>query len=300
MKYPAHFLMSPPDYLHIPEIVEDVPVANDFSRAGYASYMQDPAGFIARAATQWTELRDKMLQAGAIVTYVPPSPIAFDGAFVADASLTLWRNGRPHTMLSQFANAPRAPEIANHQACLQAVFGDRLVLQSSSLSCEGSGDVVYDPARHCLWAGYTTDTDCAAGRTQKATHAMLADFFGMPVHSLAVNRPFFHVDTCFAPLPGGQVLIWPEGLQADALVTIRAFIPADQIVTVSRADAYAFGCNLVAVSSDILVMPQVSDNLRRTLEHFGYTVLMCDVSQFIACGGAIHCLTNPLHLGDVP
>ncbi len=298
MMGPAHFLMSPPDFLRIPDATGTAPVANAFSVDGYATYTRDPAGFVARGQDQWAGLHATFLQAGAIISLLPPTPDAFDGAFVADASLTVWKNGRPHTLLSHFTNAPRTPEIAAHKACLETIFGTQLSIQQAPLPCEGSGDVIYDPVRKCLWAGYTTGTDWAGGRTQRAVHDVLADIFGLPVHSMAVQRPFFHLDTCFTPLPGGQVLVWPDGLQLSALDTLRAHIPADSIVTISRGDAHAFGCNLVAVSPDVLVTTVISDDLRRTLERMGYTVLMADVSQFIACGGAVHCLTNPLHLGE--
>lgn len=298
MSLPPHFLMSPPDYLRIPAPDADAPLANAFSVEGYAAYASDPSGFVARAQDQWVELHHTFLRAGAIITLVPPAQDAFDGAFVADASLTLWCDGRPHVLLSQFTNAPRAPEGAHHKACLQTLFGERLTLQQAALPCEGAGDVLYDPARKCLWAGYTTGTDWAGGRTQLAAHSALADFFGLKVHSLAVQRPFFHLDTCFAPLPGGQLLLWPEGLQDSARETLRAF--TTDIICISREDAYAFACNVVAVAPDVLVTPRICDDLRRTLEHHGYTVLMADVSAFIACGGAVHCLTNPLHLGESP
>ncbi|MES2728515.1 MAG: arginine deiminase-related protein [Pseudomonadota bacterium] len=296
MKRPSHFLMSPPDYLGMPEAGDEP--ANDFSRRNHESYTRDPAAFIVTAQDQWTALRDTLLQTGALISYLPPLPGAIDGAFTADASVTLWRDGHPHVILSQFANVPRQVETTHRRAGLTALWGDKMRVANAAFACEGSGDILYDPHRGCLWAGYTVDPSRAGGRTDHRAHAELATFFDMPVTSLAVKRPFFHLDTCFSPLPNGHVMVWPEGLQPQSWDVVKTMIPPAQMIVVDKEDAYALACNIIAATPDTLVTSLISDTLRQALEKCGYTVLPVDVGQFIQCGGGVHCLTNPLHLGD--
>jgi len=101
---------------------------------------------------------------------------------------------------------------------------------------------------------------------------------------------FYHLDTCFCPLSGGEVLYYPPAFTPASLAEIRRRIPASQLIEASDADAAALCVNAVSIGRTI-VMARAPAALKRKLETRGYRVAEVDLAPFILSGGAAFCLT---------
>ncbi len=56
---------------------------------------------------------------------------------------------------------------------------------------------------------------------------------------------FYHLDTCFCPLTGGEVLFYPPAFTPDSLALIHAHVAPEQRLEASAEDAAAFCVNAV-------------------------------------------------------
>jgi N-dimethylarginine dimethylaminohydrolase len=68
---------------------------------------------------------------------------------------------------------------------------------------EGAGDAIYDPLRKLMWMGW-------GQRSSRAAHHTIEQAFGIPTLSLELVSPqFYHLDTAFCLLSGGDILCHP-------------------------------------------------------------------------------------------
>ncbi|PCI00816.1 MAG: hypothetical protein COB76_02645, partial [Alphaproteobacteria bacterium] len=139
------------------------------------------------------------------------------------------------------------------------------------------------------------------GRSDIRAHKGLEAVTGVPVVSMAVKEPFFHIDTCMTPLTNGHIIAYKDGMKPEAFENLMqegfkryGMDPEEYLILVSKEDAENYACNLVCVGNNI-IMPQVSDGLQDRLKSKGYEVTCLDMSVFINDGGAMHCLTNNLN-----
>lgn len=155
---------------------------------------------------------------------------------------------------------------------------------------EGEGDAVFNATGDHLWAAH-------GSRTCKQSHRHLADAWHTPVTSLKLVDPrFFHLDLCFVPLSGGELLYFPEAFDADSLAKIEAAYDVDKRIVVSELEAVQFGCNVINVGRHIL-MGKVDSDLAQRLKNYGYNVTELDLSEFILGGGSAKSLV--LRLSDM-
>jgi N-dimethylarginine dimethylaminohydrolase len=229
-------------------------------------------------------LRAALQRAGARVETVPAQSGLPDLVFTANAAMVL--DGK--VLLARF----RHPERQGEEAPFRAAFRDlkargvvREILDlPAGLRHEGAGDGLWDAARQLFWTGYGQRSDHAAG-------AAIAAAFERPVVALELASPrFYHLDTCFRPLSGGEVLYYPPAFTAAALSRIDANVaPADRLVATDE-DAAAFCVNAVCIERTI-VMARAPAALRQRLEARGYRVVEIDLDPFILSGGAAFCMT---------
>jgi N-dimethylarginine dimethylaminohydrolase len=115
--------------------------------------------------------------------------------------------------------------------------------------------------------------------------------FGQEVVGLELASPrYYHLDTCFCPLAGGQVLYYPAAFTAAALATIRLRVPEAQRIEATDAEAEAFCVNAVNLDTRI-VMARAPQSLKRKLDACGYSLTEVDLAPFILSGGAAYCMT---------
>jgi N-dimethylarginine dimethylaminohydrolase len=244
----------------------------------------DAARHARAARSAFGALVDALKATGASVEIVAGARGLPDMVFAANAAVVL--DGR--ALVGRFRPAERRGEEAEYLAAFSALKArgllNEVVQICPGVFQEGAGDAIWDASRGCFWTGYGQRSDRAAGDA-------IADFFGREVIALELASPrFYHLDTCFCPLSGGEVLYYPPAFTPAALAAIRSRVQADRLIEASDAAAAALCVNAVSIA-DTVVMAKAPDALRRALQARGYRVAEVDLSPFILSGGAAFCLT---------
>ena len=101
---------------------------------------------------------------------------------------------------------------------------------------------------------------------------------------------FYHLDTCFCPLSGGEVLFYPPAFTPEGLALIHEHVAPEQRLVASAEDAAAFCVNAVNIDRTV-VMARAPDHVRGLLTERGYAVRDVDLDPFILSGGGAYCMT---------
>lgn len=254
-------------------------------------WMQGQVGRVDRdrATRQWKNLRATLAEL-ATVEVIEPGPGLPDMVFTANAGLLVDDVFVP----SNF----RVPERDGEVPLFNRWFADRgykIVELPHDQPFEGEGDALFHPGQPLLWAGYGVRSGIEA-------HPTLTDIFNVEVVSLRlVDQRFYHLDTCFYPLPDGRAVYFPSAFDDRSLQELRRRIPVDKRIEVGEEDALQFTCNCVRLG-DTLVTNYASDALKKQLRGWGYEVRTSPVDEFMLAGGAAKCLTLLLQqdLGPAP
>jgi len=265
------YLMCPPEWYDVNYVINPWMAGN----------LHRPARDVVFA--QWKDLYQH-LQRIADVRLLPARKGSPDMVFVAHAALV--QHGV--AAIASFAHKQREPEEEHLRKWLQDV-GFLLWETPRETSFEGEGDAIFDEHGDHLWAAHGV-------RTCKQSHKHVADAWHVGVTSLHLVDPrFFHLDMCFQPLSGGQVLYFPEAFDAASLNKIEAAYPEDKRIVVSELEATQFACNLINVGDNI-IMGRVETDLAQRLRRFGYSIVETDLSEFQRGGGSAKALA--LRLSD--
>ncbi len=125
-------------------------------------------------------------------------------------------------------------------------------------------------------------------RSDVRSHEYLAEKLDCLAISLdLVNDRFYHVDTCFCPLPDGRAFYFPGAFDDYGRRAIQQHVA--EYLEVQEDEAAHFACNAVVLGKDI-VLPEGCPNLYRGLEGWGYRTHPLPMSEFIKAGGACKCL----------
>jgi N-dimethylarginine dimethylaminohydrolase len=158
---------------------------------------------------------------------------------------------------------------------------------------EGAGDCLWDAARGLFWVA-------SGPRSSPASAAVITRTFGRPVVDmpLATER-YYHLDTCFCPLSGGEILYYPPALTPRATAALFAHTTGDQRMEASDEDAEAFSVNAVNIGRT-LIMARPPRRLEARLAERGYDVVALDLDPFMLSGGGAFCMTLRLDLASAP
>ncbi|MDK1021918.1 MAG: TIGR00300 family protein [Candidatus Hydrogenedentes bacterium] len=234
-----------------------------------------------RARTQWEGLRDTLAKLADIESIEPVEGLP-DMPFVANAGLLYGDTFIP----SRFRFPQRQGE-SEHFVEWFREHGYRIEALQDSGSFEGEGDALFQPGEALLWCGYGV-------RTSLQVYKDIAERIGVEIALLRlVDERFYHLDTCFCPLPDGRVMFYPHAFDQDSRALIRERVAKENRIEVPASDALRFACNAVAVG-DTLISNYAGSELRERLGDWGYAVETCPLDEFILAGGAAKCLV--LHL----
>jgi N-dimethylarginine dimethylaminohydrolase len=248
------------------------------------AWSQDPIGHFRSAQTASTVLAKALTEAGAEIITLPGERGLPDMVFPANAAIVLDRRA----LVARF----RYPERRGEESVFRKAFSD---LKAQGLldtveqfpeDCfqEGAGDCIWDATRGHFWAGF-------GQRSVREAVPVIAEFFGAPVVPLELISPrFYHLDVCFLPLSGGEVVYYPKAFSADGIAAIRDAVARDKLIEASDEDAEGFCVNAVNLG-DKIVMAKPRDGLRAKLAERGYSVTGIDLSPFIMAGGGAYCMT---------
>src|SRR5262245_19443850 len=150
----------------------------------------------AEAARQWQTLCAALADRAELEA-VGPAPGLPDMPFTANAGLVLDDVFVP----ARFRVPQRRPETRHFVEWFRQR-GHRVVELPGQGSFEGEGDALAQPGELLVWGGYGV-------RTSLDAHRHLAELLDVDVVPLRlIDERFYHLDTCFCPLPGGRVFYY--------------------------------------------------------------------------------------------
>lgn len=206
-----------------------------------------------------------------------------DMVFTANGGLWL---AEQHTfVVSNFATPQRSPESEFFADwILKNISNVRVYQFPKNVSFEGAGDCLKDKQGR-YWIGQGSRT------SEKARQHL--ESLGVCVYSIELVMPeYYHLDTCFAPLPNGKFLVYLPAISSNSLNVLSSVVGSENIIPVDKQSAEAFSCNVVVVNDCTLVMNAgISSALINTLQKLGFVIITIDLSEFMKAGGAAKCLT---------
>ena len=248
------------------------------------AWSNDRAGHLHEAMTAAATLKAALEKAGAEVMMIDGVAGLPDLVFPANAAIVLDRR----VLVARFSCAERQGEEAVFFEAFKALktrgLFDTVEMFPEGVFQEGAGDCIWDKTRQHFWVGY-------GQRSSRESIAEIERFFGEKTVPLELATPrFYHLDTCFLPLSGGEVVYYPDAFTDDAKATIKSIVPADKLIEASDDDAAAFSVNAVNIDKQI-VMATPPQRLRDILTERGYSVTGVDLAPFIMSGGGAYCMT---------
>ncbi|MAG33484.1 MAG: fused N-dimethylarginine dimethylaminohydrolase/saccharopine dehydrogenase domain-containing protein, partial [Deltaproteobacteria bacterium] len=259
-------LVCPPDHFGVDYVINP--------------WMEGQIGRVdsALAHRQWSELVEAFARHAAIEEVDPRSGCP-DMCFTANAGLVAQSRAIP----ARF----RMPERAGEEPPFTEWFSDagfELVTLPGEESFEGEGDALFQPGEALLWAGYGV-------RSTLESHITLGHTFGVEVVSLRLVDPrFYHLDTCFAPLPGGRLLYYPPAFDERSQRDIARRVPPEKRIAVEDRDALRFACNVMRID-DRLFFNYASKALCAHLAAWHFEARIHPVGEFLKAGGGVKCLS---------
>jgi arginine dihydrolase len=242
-----------------------------------------------RALAEWEGLVATLESAGAEVLVMEPEADVPDLVFTANAGVV---NGGQFVP-SHFRHPERRPETPIYAAWF-AKRGWRVDHLPADLDHEGAGDgLPFTPkdGRTVLLSGYSFRSDAGA-----ATE--LSSLLACPVRPIQLVDPrLYHVDLTFCPLDARHAIVAPLGWDAYGRKVVEALVPEPLVLT--DDETLSFCANSVVVGTTI-VMPAVPPRVGRQLEAWGFTVVQCQVGEFLKAGGGCRCLTLALDVRVSP
>jgi N-dimethylarginine dimethylaminohydrolase len=256
------------------------------------AWRQDEAHNRAQARDGQRQLAAALRQAGARVTVMEGEPGLPDMVFPANAAVIL----NKRALVSRFRFHERQDEESHFLAEFKRLEGlgalSAVVQAPKGCWLEGAGDCMWDATRQVFWAGF-------GPRSAFESIAAIKDYFGVPAVPLElISSRYYHLDTGFVPLSGGEVLYYPPAFSKLALAAIRERVPADALIEASGEDAARFAVNAVNIGREIIGAAP-SQKLADELNERGYSVTPVPLRPFIMAGGGAYCMTLRLDLNSL-
>lgn len=226
------------------------------------------------ATAQWRQLLETLRSLDCEVEVLSPEPDWPDMVFTANAGLV----AGSRFLLGNFRHPKRQGETPAYERWF-ADHGFEIVPLPKIHVFEGEGDA--------LWFGETLF--CGHGfRTDREIAGWLAEELRCAVVDFALNDPhFYHLDTCFCPLHGGEALWHPPAFSEASQRMMRDHVL--DLVTVPPEEALRFACNAVVLGRHVLIPAGCPETSRMLVER-GYECHPLPMSEFIKSGGACKCL----------
>ncbi|HET8722510.1 MAG TPA: arginine deiminase-related protein [Nitrospira sp.] len=264
----SRLLVCPPDYFSIDYEI------NPWMRR---SNVVDPQ----RAVEQWHRLMEVLEHdVGAALERMTPVQGLPDLVFTANAGIVVGHKAVP----SRFRYAERQREEAYFERWFRD-HGYDIVTLDADVYFEGAGDLLGFP--DTWFGGYRQRSDIRA-------FPILSEIFEREILPLElVDGRFYHLDTCFCPLSGGELLYYPAAFDQYAQSAIAERIADSRRLAVPEGEALKFACNAVCVGKHV-VLPSGCPETMNWLSTRGYQPHDVPLSEFMKSGGSAKCLTLAL------
>jgi N-dimethylarginine dimethylaminohydrolase len=234
-----------------------------------------------RAVAQWYRLVEVLeRELDVVLERMKPVPGLPDLVFTANAGIVADNKAVP----SRF----RYPERRREEAHFEAWFrehGYDVTTLDEGLYFEGAGDLLGFPDG--WFGGYRQRSDIRA-------FPILSELFGKEILPLElVDGRFYHLDTCFCPLSGGELLYYPSAFDDYGRAAIVERLEARRRLEVPEEEALKFACNAVCIGRHV-VLPEDCPKTMAFLETHGYLPHPLPLDEFMKSGGSAKCLTLAL------
>lgn len=227
------------------------------------------------ARAQWQGLYDQLRGLGCPIELLTPQPHLPDMVFTANAGLVAGNK----FIRSNF----RYPERRGEEAHFEEWFAAKkyeIVRLPEGMFFEGEGDALFSGST--LFCGYRFRSDIRS-------HQFLGELLECLVVSVElVQDRFYHLDTCFCPLPDESALWFPDAFDRYAQQAIRKHVR--RLIAVTPEEAGHFACNAVIWQREV-VLPEDCPLLSAALSESGFNPHPLPMTEFLKAGGACKCLT---------
>lgn len=157
---------------------------------------------------------------------------------------------------------------------------------------EGQGDALWHPNGKVLFGGYGSIVD--GHRTDLSTYFEIQKLWSaidiIPIK--LINKSFYHLDTCFAPLNKKVAMLYEKAFTPDSVDLIADNF--ETLIPVSKEDARKFACNAVVIDKTVILNQGISEELKSSLQTEGFRVIEVDLSEFMKSGGSAACMVIKL------
>ncbi|HEU5408255.1 MAG TPA: arginine deiminase-related protein [Nitrospira sp.] len=234
-----------------------------------------------QAVRQWHELMSVLEKdLGVILERMTPIAGLPDLVFTANAGIVAGRTA----VVSRF----RYPERQREEAHFENWFhrhGYAVMAVEAGIHFEGAGDLLGFP--EYWFGGYRQRSDIRV-------FPILSERFHREIIPLElVDSRFYHLDTCFCPLSGGELLYFPAAFDTYGQTAIAERVPDKLRLTVPEDEALKFACNAVCVGKHV-VLPTGCPTTQAWLRIRGYETHPVQLDEFMKSGGSAKCLTLAL------
>ncbi len=225
MSLKPRLLMIDPSHFEVSYVI------NPWMKPG--DWNADPEGHRREAQSCSAALHEALAEAGAEVLMAPGAPGLPDMVFPANAAVVLDRRA----IVARFVCNERRGEEALFVKLFRSLQArgmlDKVEQYPEGVFQEGAGDCIWDETRQQFWAGY-------GQRSAKASLLVTERFFNVPVVPLELVSPrFYHLDTCFLMLSGGEVLYYPPAFSDEGRAVIEGLCGRDNALEAREAEAAA-------------------------------------------------------------
>jgi len=236
---------------------------------------------IKEAQKQWQYLHHLIIRIGGFVEYVDPIKNLPDMVFTANAGLILSHDKT--VILSKFHHKQRRGEEHYFREWFKKE-GYEVIEYPGYF--EGAGDALYAEKSNVLFVGHGFRSDKKV--YQEYIGPYLKKHRQGLIYCELVDPRFYHLDTCFCPLPGNRAILYPGAFKDPSSITklMDAF-------SVPENEAVRFACNSVCIGNSV-ILPEGCPETKTNLESWGFRVLEAKMDEFIKAGGASKCLTLKL------
>ena len=237
-------------------------------------WMHDQAGHVDsdKANSQWYNLFDAVSR-HCVIHLIDGVKNLPDLVFTANAGFVQGNNA----ILSKFATQERQPEESIFRQWFER---KEFSVYQPTANYEGEGDHLVDNrGRHWMGSGF---------RTSPGAAAEIQPILKTTINTLELVDPrWYHLDTCFCPLPNHDAVMWyPGAFGQESQSKIRESF--SNSIEISLSDALLFSCNCICIGNN-LFMPTGS-TVANKLRTLGYGVTEVELSEFLKAGGAAKCL----------
>jgi len=227
------------------------------------------------AKKQWDSFYDLLTRELKIqVELLKPVPHLPDLVFTANGGLVFRKN----FVRANFRHKERQPEAAFFEGWFRKKdYSVRHV--PPGYHFEGEGDALF--FQDGLYTGYHFRSDIEA-------HEFVAAILGVSYYALElVDKRFYHLDTCFAPIDGKTALAYLPAFEIYSQHVLKDTVP--DLIEVPEEEALRFACNAVVVGKEV-VLNSGCPRTMEALRSLGFRSHPLDFSEFIKAGGAAKCL----------